>query len=71
METQSMIDLIKPNLPESIGLLVALIILIVGIVIIRRAHRRNRWVRPSSPAHRRAMEIRRQKSYEELPPGQW
>ncbi len=67
-----MIDLLKPNGAEAIGLIIAAIILVIGIILIWRAHRyvhRKRRHR-DSPEHLRELRSQRQKHYESLPPGQ-
>jgi len=67
-----MIDLFKPNGAQFVGMCIAAIILVVGIIIIWRAHQ---WVhrqrrRRESPEHLREMLTQRQKRCESLPPGQ-
>lgn len=67
-----MIDLTGINGAEFVGICIAAIVLVVGIIIIWRAHRwvhRHR-VKRESPEHQREMLTQRQKYYEGLPPGQ-
>lgn len=62
----------KASAAENLAFILCVLILIIVVANLVRSHiRRRRWAPRSSPAHRREMELRRQKKYEELPPGQW
>ena len=61
----------KASAAENLAFILCVLILLLFVAnLVRSRMRRRRWTTGSSPAHRREMEIRRQKNYEGLPPGQ-
>lgn len=61
----------KASPAENVAFILCVLLLLILVAnLVRSCVRRRRWTTRSSPAHRRAMEIQRQKNYEQLPPGQ-